>query len=73
MPMLLATKEAQERVHVTEEEKKSGKTLLIRFIYLEDKELGILQQDDFLDKEIRPVSEIEDQRPINQHWSWNIS
>ena len=42
-------------------------------IYLpEDKDLGIfLQQDDFLDKEIRPVSEIEDQRPINQHWSWD--
>lgn len=38
----------------------------------EDKERGIfLQQDDFLDKDIRPVSEIEDQRPINQHWSWD--
>ncbi len=31
-----------------------------------------LQQDGFLDKEIRPASTIPDeQRPINQHWSWD--
>jgi maltose phosphorylase len=31
-----------------------------------------LQQDGFLDKELNPVSFIpEDQRPINQHWSWD--
>jgi maltose phosphorylase len=36
-------------------------------------ELGIyLQQDGFLDKELRPVSELsKSQRPINQHWSWD--
>ncbi|MEC8238995.1 MAG: glycosyl hydrolase family 65 protein, partial [Bacteroidota bacterium] len=31
-----------------------------------------LQQDGFLDKELTDVSSIpEDQRPINQHWSWD--
>jgi maltose phosphorylase len=31
-----------------------------------------LQQDGFLDKEILPASEIdENQRPINQNWSWD--
>ena len=43
-------------------------------IYLPyDEELGIfLQQDGFLDKELIPASEIPtDQRPINQHWSWD--
>lgn len=68
----LATKEAQERVHVTEEEKEKWQDIVDKIYLPEDKELGIfLQQDDFLDKEIRPVSEIEDQRPINQHWSWD--
>ncbi len=43
-------------------------------IYLpEDKKLGIfLQQDGFLDKEIRPASGIDPaERPIHQHWSWD--
>jgi maltose phosphorylase len=31
-----------------------------------------LQQDGFLDKEIRPASSLPpDERPINQHWSWD--
>jgi maltose phosphorylase len=31
-----------------------------------------LQQSDFLDKELMPVSEIpKGQRPLNQHWSWD--
>lgn len=31
-----------------------------------------LQQDGFLDKELRPASSIPpDERPINQHWSWD--
>ena len=45
-----------------------------RLIYLpNDKTLGIkLQQDGFLDKEISPVSSRpSNQRPINQHWSWD--
>lgn len=32
----------------------------------------VLQQDGFLDKEINPVSSIpNNERPINQHWSWD--
>ena len=68
----LATKEAQERVRVTDEEKAKWQDIVDNMYLPEDKERGIfLQQDDFLDKDIRPVSEIEDQRPINQHWSWD--
>lgn len=68
----LATKEAQERVNVTEEEKAKWQDIVDNMYLPEDKERGIfLQQDDFLDKDIRPVSEIEDQRPINQNWSWD--
>ena len=36
-----------------------------------DDNLLICREAAFLDKDIRPVSEIEDQRPINQHWSWD--
>lgn len=68
----LATKEAQKRVHVTAAEKAKWQDIVDNMYLPEDKERGIfLQQDDFLDKDIRPVSEIEDQRPLNQHWSWD--
>jgi trehalose/maltose hydrolase-like predicted phosphorylase len=31
-----------------------------------------LQQDDFLDKDLKKVSKIpKDERPINQYWSWD--
>jgi maltose phosphorylase len=38
-----------------------------------DEELGIyLQQENFLDKEIIPAAQLpQEQRPINQHWSWD--
>jgi maltose phosphorylase len=39
--------------------------------YSEEKQV-FLQQDGFLDKEIKPVSELpENQRPIVEHWSWD--
>lgn len=47
---------------------------IIDRMYLpEDKELGIFVQDDgFLDKELRRADEIpQEERPINQHWSWD--
>ncbi|WP_179396023.1 family 65 glycosyl hydrolase domain-containing protein [Lacticaseibacillus absianus] len=47
---------------------------IIDHMYLpEDPDLGIfVQHDTFLDKDIRPASTIPaDQRPINQHWSWD--
>jgi maltose phosphorylase len=39
----------------------------------QDDSLGIyLQQDGFLDKEIIPVKELNgEERPLNQHWSWD--
>jgi maltose phosphorylase len=38
-----------------------------------DKERNVfLQQDGFLDKELMPANKIPaDERPINQHWSWD--
>ncbi|MCT6902121.1 MAG: family 65 glycosyl hydrolase domain-containing protein, partial [Lactobacillus sp.] len=69
----LADKAAQERLNVTKEEKAKWQDIIENIYLPEDKERGIfLQQDDFLDKDIRPATEIPlDQRPINQHWSWD--
>ena len=47
---------------------------IIDNIYLPyDEKLQVfLQQDGFLDKELKPVTEIpEKERPINKHWSWD--
>ncbi|MCI5663657.1 MAG: family 65 glycosyl hydrolase domain-containing protein [Mediterranea sp.] len=47
---------------------------IIQHIYLpEDAELGIfVQNDGYLDKTILPADTIPaDERPINQHWSWD--
>lgn len=47
---------------------------ILENMYLpEDKELGIfVQQDGYLDKEMKPVADIpEGERPVNQHWSWD--
>src|SRR5699024_2988067 len=47
---------------------------IIDNVYLpEDKKRGVvLQQDGFLDKDLRPAASInDDERPINQHWSWD--
>lgn len=46
-------------------------TELIHLPY-DDKRKVFLQQDGFLDKELKPASAIPArQRPINQHWSWD--
>ncbi len=68
-----ASKEAQARVNVSDKEKAKWQDIVDNIYLPEDKKLGIfLQQDDFLDKDIRPASSIpKDQRPINQHWSWD--
>ena len=41
--------------------------------YPEDKELGIfVQHDTFLDKDLEPAAALPaEERPINQHWSWD--
>lgn len=53
----------------TEDWKKKAGNLYLPY----SEELGIyLQQDGFLDKEIRPVSELKTaDRPLNQKWSWD--
>lgn len=44
-----------------------------RIFLPQDKKAGVfLQQDGFLDKEIKPAASIpEGERPIHQHWSWD--
>ncbi len=47
---------------------------IINKMYLPaDKELGIfVQHDTFLDKDLKPVTALsKEERPINQHWSWD--
>ncbi|WP_195525953.1 glycoside hydrolase family 65 protein [Lacticaseibacillus rhamnosus] len=58
---------------VTDQEKRHWQAIIDQMYYTTDKKLEIfVQQDGFLDKDIRPVSTIPDaQRPINQHWSWD--
>lgn len=58
---------------LTEQEIEVIKSLS-KSIYLPySKEHGVyLQQDGFLDKNLTPASELTtDERPINQHWSWD--
>ena len=41
------------------------------FPYSDDHQV-YLQQDGFLDKELHTVADLDqDQRPINQYWSWD--
>ena len=58
---------------VTDEEKQHWQAIIAHMYYPTDDQLGIfVQQDNFLDKDLRPASTIPvDQRPINQHWSWD--
>ena len=63
----------REALQVSPEELAHMRDIAERMYYPEDAELGIfLQQDTFLDKEIRPASSIPpEERPLNQHWSWD--
>lgn len=69
----LATAQKREELGVTPQELAHMRDVVERMYLPEDKELGIfVQHDTFLDKELMPASDIpEDQRPINQHWSWD--
>lgn len=55
------------------EEKKKWKDIIDKMYFPEDKHRGIfLQQDGFLDKVIKPVSQLaKGDRPLNQKWSWD--
>ena len=56
-----------------EAEVAKWKDIVEKMYYPEDSKRGvILQQDGFLDKELRPVKELDPkERPINQKWSWD--
>lgn len=62
-----------KKLGVTPAEKKQWQDIIDRMYLPYDKDLNIfVQHDGFLDKDLQPVSAIPaDQRPINQHWSWD--
>jgi len=61
------------KTNLSEQEMKEWKTVVdnMYFPYDENRQI-FLQQDGYLDKEIYPAERIPaNQRPINQHWSWD--
>ena len=68
-----ASKERLDKLGVTPEELAHMLDVVERMYYPEDAQLGIfVQHDTFLDKDLMPASDIPAQeRPINQHWSWD--
>lgn len=55
------------------EEAKQWRDIIARMYLPQDKEMGIfVQNDGYLNKELQPAEAIpSQQRPINQHWSWD--
>ncbi|CAM3316237.1 glycoside hydrolase family 65 protein [Vagococcus fessus] len=58
---------------ITEDEKEKWQDIIDKMYYPTDEELGIfVQHDTFLDKELRPVSDLSKEcLPLNQNWSWD--
>ena len=65
--------EIRDKVEYDAAETERWNDILNRVYLPEDEDLGIiLQQDNYLDKEQRMVSDLDDsERPLNQHWSWD--
>ncbi|MBO0936768.1 glycoside hydrolase family 65 protein [Fibrella sp. HMF5335] len=66
--------ELTDRIHFREEKEiAKAKDIVEKMHYPFDETRQVfLQQSDFLDKDIMPVSEIpKGQRPLNQNWSWD--
>jgi maltose phosphorylase len=63
----------KDKTGVTSEELTQWEAIAADMYYPYHKELEVyLQQDGFLDKEMSPADQIpKQQRPINQHWSWD--
>lgn len=61
------------RLQFKEEERSLWQHIADNMYFPEDRKRNIfLQQDGFLDKELIPVSELPaEERPLNQHWSWD--
>lgn len=60
-------------LELTEEELENWQYIIDNIYYPVDEERGIfLQQDGYLDKVLKPASEIpEKDRPLHQNWSWD--
>lgn len=56
-----------------EDELAKWKAIINKMYFPESKELGVvLQQDNYLDKELISQEDLDpNERPINQHWSWD--
>ncbi len=66
--------ELADRIHFREEKEiAKAKDIVEKMHYPFDETRQVfLQQSDFLDKDIMPVSDIpKGQRPLNQNWSWD--
>ena len=65
--------ETAKKLNVSEDEKRRWKGIADNMYLPYDKEKNIFPENDgFLDKELKPVSEIpSDQLPLNQNWSWD--
>ncbi|NNC82339.1 MAG: glycoside hydrolase family 65 protein, partial [Flavobacteriales bacterium] len=63
----------KSKVHFTEEETSRWKDILDKmYLPYDEGRQVFLQQDGFLDKELRPASAIPpDEYPIHQNWSWD--
>ncbi len=62
-----------DRTNLTEKETAQWQKVASEmYLPYDDKRQIFLQQDGFLDKEIKPASALSPtERPINQHWSWD--
>lgn len=65
--------EKASQLAVSSDEKAKWQDIIDNMYFPEDQELGIfVQNDGYLDKDLRPVSTLApEERPINQHWSWD--
>ncbi|WP_440895497.1 glycoside hydrolase family 65 protein [Amphibacillus sp. Q70] len=62
-----------DKLQLKQAEVKQWEEIIAKMYYPKDEEKEIfLQQDNFLDKEIIPVDQLEDKHlPLNQNWSWD--
>ena len=71
--LMLVPREKMDTLSVSGDEIRKFREISENMYLPEDKELGIfVQHDTFLDKDLMPASDIPaEERPINQHWSWD--
>ncbi|MER2041443.1 glycoside hydrolase family 65 protein [Desemzia incerta] len=65
--------EKKENLHVSAEEMEKWSEIIQKMYYPYDEERDVfVQHDTFLDKDLRPVSELDPKElPLNQNWSWD--